>query len=286
MHRSHRRPPATAGALVLIVALVTAGTRAEAAPKSREQREAEARKACAAGRVEAGIELLAELLTEYSHPNYIYNQGRCYQQNGKAEQAISRFKEYLRAAADIAPAERERVERFIKELEAEVQAAAPPVAPAVPAAPVEATPGKPAEPTESAPRPPMESRPPVAVSRTTPPPRTAGLRTAAIALGVVAVAGVATGVVSTLQVKSLEKEIETARIGQLTGLKLSQQQDKARTFETLQWIGYGVGAAAMAGAVVCLILDREPAGNGDTGPHVTGTIGPGGLAGLVLNGRF
>src|SRR5436190_22849262 len=118
MHCSPRRSrPAIAGSLALTVALLTAGIRAEAAPRSREQRESEARKACAAGRVEAGIELLAELLTEYGHPNYIYNQGRCYQQNGKSEQAISRFKEYLRAARDISAEDRERVERFIKELE-------------------------------------------------------------------------------------------------------------------------------------------------------------------------
>jgi hypothetical protein len=285
MHRSHRSGPAIAGCLTLIVALVAAGTRAQAAPKTREQREADARKACAAGRVEAGIEVLAELLTEYSHPNYIYNQGRCYQQNGRAEQAISRFKEYLRAAQDISADERERVERFIKELEAEVQASAPSVPPPPPPVTGTETPPPPVAGEPSAK--PAATPPPVELSRKPPPERSGTLRTAAIALGVVGLAGVATGVVSTLQVRSLETEVETARIGQFNGVKLSQQQEKARRFETLQWIGYGVGAAAVAGAVVCLIMDSgAPAAEASRGVRLAGTIGPDGQPRLVLSGRF
>ena len=287
MHCSPRRsPPAIAGSLALTVALLTAGIRAEAAPRSREQRESEARRACAAGRVEAGIELLAELLTEYGHPNYIYNQGRCYQQNGKAEQAISRFKEYLRAARDISAEDRERVERFIKELEGEVQAAAPPVA--TPPPPTAAP-----EPTTTAPvttgEPPIHSTdPPVDVSRPMPPPaHSTGLRTAAIVLGVVAVAGLATGLVSSLQVRSLQNEVDNAKAGQYTGSQLVQKEQKAHTFETLQWVGYGIGGAAAVGAVVCLIMDSgQPAGDRASGVRLIGGVGPGGQTGLVLAGRF
>jgi hypothetical protein len=78
-----------------------------------------------------------------------------------------------------------------------------------------------------------------------------------VVLGVVAVGGLTTGVVSSLQVRSLQTEVETAKIGQLSGPRLQQQQEKAQRFETLQWLGYGVGAAAAAGAVVCLILDQK-----------------------------
>src|SRR3954451_16851352 len=81
-----------------------------APPRTREQREADARKACAAGHVEEGIEILADLYAGYSHPNYIYNQGRCYQENGKGEQAVARFREYLRVATDAPPGVRETVE--------------------------------------------------------------------------------------------------------------------------------------------------------------------------------
>ena len=283
MHRTSR---AIAGCLALMMTLLTAGIRAEAAPRTREQREAEARKACAAGRVEAGIEILAELLTEFSHPNYIYNQGRCYQQNGRSEQAISRFKEYLRATHDIAPDERERVERFIKELEAEVQAAAPPVATPPPPSTTTEAPPSPA-PVSAEPAPPPSDNPPSQVSREALPPRSTGLRTAAIALGVVAVAGLATGVVSSLQVRSLENEVEMAKVAQFNPLELTHQEEKARRFETLQWVGYGVGAAAVAGAVVCLIMDSgESAGDRAGRVRLIGTVSPGGQPGLVLAGRF
>lgn len=280
MHRCHRSGPTSAGRVALIAALLVASG-AQGAPRSREQREAEARKACAAGRVEAGIEILAELLTEYSHPNYIYNQARCYQQNGRSEQAISRFKEYLRAAQDITADERGRVERFIKELEAEVQAAQQQAAPPPPPPPAESTAAPPGE--TAAPE--VVERPPAEVKRIPPPPpRSRTLRTAAIALGVVSLAGVATGVVSSLQVQSLEEEVQGAT--RLPAIKITQNQEKARTYETLQWVGYGVGAAALVGAVVCLILDDGGSAADRDGAQLTGTIGPGGQPGLVLSGRF
>src|SRR4051812_26823182 len=98
-----KTPTALSRALgaVLVATLVVPASLAHAAPpRTREQREADARKACAAGHVEEGIEILADLYAGYSHPNYIYNQGRCYQENGKGEQAVARFREYLRVATD------------------------------------------------------------------------------------------------------------------------------------------------------------------------------------------
>src|SRR6185295_8245641 len=105
-----------------------------------------------------------------------------YQQNGKAEAAISRFREYLRAAQDIPPDERARVERFIKELESELQAAAPPTVETPPSAPRDPAPRAEPQPVPDVNRPALP-----------PPRRSSGLRTAAIALGLLSVAGVTTG---------------------------------------------------------------------------------------------
>jgi hypothetical protein len=126
------------------------------------------------------------------------------------------------------------------------------------------------------------------VSRTAAPPaHSTGLRTAAIVLGAVAVAGLATGLVSSLQVRSLQNEVETAKVGQFTGIQLVQKEQKAHTFETLQWVGYGIGAAATVGAVVCLIMDSgQPAGDSASRVRLIGSVGPGGQTGLVLAGRF
>jgi hypothetical protein len=264
---------------VLACLALMAAAEAHAAPRTREQRETEARTACAAGRVEAGIEVLAQLLTEYGHPNYIYNQARCYQQNGKAEQAISRFREFLRAAQDISPEERARVERFIKELESELPAPPPAATPGTEAAPA---PNPVAQPEPQPPPPAVVFRPAAAP----PPERSRNLRTAAVALGVLGVAGVTTGIVSTLQVRSLETEVETAKIGQFTGPRLIEQQEKAHKFETLQWVGYGVGAAALGGAVVCLVLDSRESADQASAVRLIGTLGPDRRPGLVLAGRF
>jgi hypothetical protein len=272
------RPRVLAAAVLALLWTALASAGSQAAPRTREQRETEARTACGAGRVEDGIEILAQLFTEFGHPNYIYNQARCYQQNGKAEQAISRFKEFLRAAPDISAEERTRVERFIKELESDL--------PAAPAAAAPSTEGSPPVPPEPPVRP---APPPLEVSRPTQPrtERSRGMLTAAVALGAVAVAGLTTGIVSTVRVHSLQTEVETARIGQFDGPRLSQQEDKAHRFEALQWVGYGVGAAAAAGSVVCLVLDhQEGAADHVSRVRLLGTLGPGGQPGLALAGRF
>jgi hypothetical protein len=284
----------TLAALGVFALGASAGT-AWGRARPREQAEAEARKACAAGRVGEGIEMLAALLTEYGHPNYIYNQARCYQQNGKPEQAISRFKEYLRAAQDVTPDERARVERFIRELEAEVQAAAPPApvhAPAPVPAPVAPasnaavpTPAEAARASEAA----GEAPAPVTVARSARPEPPTGprhLRTAGIALGVIGVAGLAGGLVAGLQVRSLEQEVQSAK--KLTSQQWSDHEKKGQRYETLQWVGYGVGGAALAGAIVCLIVDAGDRGSAERARAVRliGTVGPTGRPGLALAGRF
>jgi hypothetical protein len=264
---------------LLIAAVLLAAPVARGAGKSREQREAEARKACAAGRVEAGIEILAELLTEYSHPNYIYNQARCYQQNGRPEPAISRFKEYLRAAADATPDERARVERFIKELEAEVQAAAPPAPPPK----SEAAPAVVAPPVAEPP-----PRPEVEVFEPEPRARVYTLRIAAVALGAVGVAGLVTGVVSSLQVRSLNRQVAGLKVGDYDTGDLGAHHDKGHRWQTLQWVGYGIGGAALAGAVTCLFIDAGQRGDTEHAGrvHLVAGLDRGGRPGLGLAGGF
>src|SRR5689334_17575967 len=96
--------PLALGALMLLSA---GGARAE-----EESRQVKAKRACAAGRVEEGVELLAALYAESGDVNYVYNQGRCYQQNGRGDQALNRFREYLRRATNATPEERREVQGF------------------------------------------------------------------------------------------------------------------------------------------------------------------------------
>ena len=70
------------------------------AAESREAREREARKACFTGNVERAVEILVDLYVETQHPTYIYNQARCFERNGKYDQALLSYEDYLRKATD------------------------------------------------------------------------------------------------------------------------------------------------------------------------------------------
>jgi len=86
--------------------------------QQQDPREVQARKDCLTGKVESGVALLAELFAETGNSNFVYNQARCYEQNTRPEQAISRFREYLRVAKDITAAEKADVEKHIEECRA------------------------------------------------------------------------------------------------------------------------------------------------------------------------
>ncbi len=89
--------------------------------KSREELNTlskAAKKACLLGDVEKGAEILADLYVETNDPTFIYNQGRCFEQNGKNEQAVLRFKEYERKAQGLSRADLDALRKKIETLEA------------------------------------------------------------------------------------------------------------------------------------------------------------------------
>jgi hypothetical protein len=123
------------------------------AQRPDDPRVSEARKDCLSGKVETGVALLAELYAETRDANLIFNQGRCYEQNGRPANAINSFREYLRVSPNITPNERAQVERHLAEcqvLQAEQENKSAIVTPAPPV------------PTPSPPSPaPMAPAPPV-----------------------------------------------------------------------------------------------------------------------------
>ena len=82
-----------------------------------ESRERAAKRACLVGDVEKGAGILADLYVDTNDANYIYNQGRCFEQNGKNDQAVLRFKEYLRKAKDISRSDSDAILKKIDELQ-------------------------------------------------------------------------------------------------------------------------------------------------------------------------
>src|SRR4051812_43241979 len=101
---------------VAVTGLMMAGAVTANAAESREAREREARKACFTGNVERGVEILLDLYVETQHPNYIYNQARCFERNGKYDQAVLSYEDYLRKATNLGDAERAQVAKSIVEL--------------------------------------------------------------------------------------------------------------------------------------------------------------------------
>src|SRR5262245_6286860 len=118
MQRQRRWISATVVSLLIAVSAVAN------AADSREAREREARKACFTGNVDRGVEILVDLYGETGHPNYIYNQARCFERNGKYDQALLSYEDYLRKAANLGDADRAQVEKSIAELRAKVASTA------------------------------------------------------------------------------------------------------------------------------------------------------------------
>ena len=79
-----------------------------------------AKKACLLGDTKKGSEILADLYVDTNDATFIYNQGRCFEQNGQKEQAIPRFEEYLRKEKNLSSEDAEAVRKRIEGLQAAV----------------------------------------------------------------------------------------------------------------------------------------------------------------------
>jgi hypothetical protein len=141
-----------------------------------DQRELKAREAFAAQRYQDALDLFAKLYAETLHPIYLRNIGRCYQNLGQPDQAISSFRDYLRKAKNPTADETREIEGYIKEMEelkrqkaASASGSTPPAdtsgsAPVTPlpsASPPPPSSGATASAVLTAPQPPPEEAPPL-----------------------------------------------------------------------------------------------------------------------------
>jgi tetratricopeptide (TPR) repeat protein len=100
---------------LLVAAALAFGATAHA--QSEEERERAARASFAAGDYRQALDAYVKLYTDHPHPTYLRNIGRCYQNLGEPDKAVSSLREYLRQATGLAPADRARVEGYIREME-------------------------------------------------------------------------------------------------------------------------------------------------------------------------
>jgi hypothetical protein len=263
---------------VLAVLLVAA----PALGANRRAQEKAARKACLTGDYTKGVSILADLFVETREPIYLFNQGRCFEQNRRYEDAVARFEEYLRAGetTSLKSDDRAAAEKHIADCRSHVpedpskaQAAAPPsfVPPPPTATPVPEpapAPGRVVDIVEQ-PKP-----------RPEPPKGRSGLLTAGIIVGVVGVAAVGVGVGFNVKANSLVTDMET-KVDRYSKNNESAQKD----YQALAWVGYLGGAALVATGAVFVAVGATSRRRSPSNVALVPAVGPD-RAGLLIRGGF
>jgi hypothetical protein len=266
--------PSLGAALLLSVLVVMQPSRTATA----QDKAKEAKKACISGDFVRGVELLSDLYVETGDPNFVFNQGRCFEQNGRYQDALNRFHEFVRKLKDAGMPADTNVERHIADCQAmlDKQAGVPLTGrAAVPAAAGLLTPPAP-EP--SAPATPPASVEAIAQSAPAATPSGAGLRIAGLATMALGAAGLTTGLILNLKANQLADELERS------DLSYSRQSDSTRSsYETWGWVSYGVGAACVAGGAALYFLGRR---QDPGGPLAFVPVARPGQVGAAVQGGF
>jgi len=230
---------------------------------TKEAKERAAKKACLTGDAVAGVAILTDLYLDTSDTTYLFNQGRCFEQNRRYEDAIGRFREFLVKAKELSAEEKADTDKHIAACETYAHG------------------GKPAEASKTAAEPPPnEQRTPsqvVAASPVDSPSRAGdGLRTAGLVVAGVGGAGLVAGLVLNLKVNSMSSDLEA---------NYGLASDATRKhYKTAGWIAYGTGAACLAGGAVLYYLGWRR-GDRASSMALLPTVGPD-MAGTVLVGAF
>jgi len=249
----------------------------------RASKEKAAKKACITGNVKAGTDILADLYVDTGDTTYVFNQGRCYEQNHRWEEAADRFREYLRKAPNLADGEKAEVNAHIAECDSMLAKQTG----ASPNSPKEASPGLA---STSAPSGTMVNAPntdttypsvvPVVTVQSLPPKSEGrGLRIAGIAATAFGLCAITTGVVLALKEQSLTNQINA---------KFNADKESTRaSYVTWGYVSYGVGAAAVVAGATLYVLGwrSERAASGTTGISLLPTYAPG-ITGMALQGSF
>lgn len=239
------------GALVAILALVSVTAPASAA--SRDTRERTARKACLKGDYTKGVDILTDLFVETKDPTYIFNQGRCFEQNRRYEDAVGRFEEYLRVPdANLSSEDRALAEKHIADCKDKLpreradSVNQPPPQPLLPQAPSSASPANDVRASGPAP----ESATPAVAEPVSLPVRTersTGLLAAGIVTGAVGVGAVVTGLLLNLKVNQMATDMQSK-----PGDYSTARENDQKSYKTLSMVGYGVGAVCVAAGAVLI----------------------------------
>jgi hypothetical protein len=251
---------------------------------NRRAQERAARKACLNGDFAKGVSILSDLFVDTKDPNYIFNQGRCFEQNRRYAEAAARFEEYLRVpGAQLGPEDRASAEKHIADCQEKIakeRGDSP-----IPPAPQPVVAPAPAVVPQPSPQPAIAEPPASVVVLPAPEPvparRRWGLVTAGIITGVVGVGGLVAGVVYNLKANGTVNDMETT-VGGYTKAK----SDDANTDKTVALVGYVAGGACVvAGAILVAVGAAKSTPGSSTRVALLPTVGPG-QVGAMLTGGF
>ena len=110
----------------------------------------------------------------------------------------------------------------------------------------------------------MALREPFAATRENP-----SLRVAGLIVGGAGVAAIVGGVVMGLRASTLSDQVSNDAKKQPVGTFDQSKYDSGKTAQTLQWVGYGVGAAALVGGAILYWLGMPKSENPATQTLVT-----------------
>jgi hypothetical protein len=265
-----------------------AGAERESVREEREGKERAAKTACLSGDYAEGVALLAELYVGFGDITYLFNQARCFEQNGRYADAIVRFREYQRKNRSAGNAPDAEVDRHIAECEAllEKQKGKAPAAAVEPTAPPAALAPPASPPADS--RPPPASAAPanepsataIAQPSAEPTGSGSGLRIGGITAMAVGVLAVGAGVLLNVKANDL--------VSELTSSPTSYDRDKASarsTYETVAWLGYGAGTVCVLGGAILYFVGHSRKQTPTTSLAVRPLVGQTEY-GAVLQGRF
>jgi hypothetical protein len=239
---------------------------APAAPVDKQAQENAARRACLDGNYTQGVGILTELFVEFKDVTYIFNQGRCFEQNRRYEDAIARFQEYMRAGRKTldeggkAEAE-ERIAECQAMLDQERRAA-------------QAAASRPLVASQ-----PQASKPAGTVAATAPRSSAgAGLRIGGVVLTLVGLAAAGTGIALNVKANNVVSDMYKVTDGYKT-------ESDRKSYETMAWVSYAVGAACVATGVILYGVGLGAKSKAVSNIALVPVVGNG-QAGTVLAGTF
>jgi tetratricopeptide (TPR) repeat protein len=258
------------GFWIALLALMLGVAPAHAA--GRDAKERAAKRACLNGDPAKGVQILTDLYISSDDPIYLYNQGRCYEQNNRYEEAIGRFREFLRkssGATDADKADATSAEKHISDCERLLGRKVEEPKPVPPPRQPEPLPPREPEPPPPKPQVNLVQQPPAPVDSSS---SGSGLRVAGVVTAAVGAAAIITGVMLNLKANSTVSDVQDRYDG--------DAYSSSKDYKTGSQIAYGAGGVCVAGGLLLYYL-------GLRAEHATVTpVALQGGAGAMLTGAF